>query len=189
MVKLFQILFLCSFVIVSAYAKDMTARRNAIKTTLLSWYTGSCKLSYERAVFNNQSMEVTAGYIGFGHDKFVNQPKGYTARYAHKFILFGNNIQPLNGFYLRPEFIYTNFHYDMKNNNSRGFSKMGSIVFTSGYQFALHRFVVDAFLGSGYAFGIEADTFYEHGFALWNLFGKQNKNIDLTFGIKLGVSF
>ena len=181
------LLYVFSFVHVSA--SDVPVRRQAVKATFLSWYTGSCKVSYERAVFNNQTMEITAGYIGVGHDKFKNHPEGYTARYAHKFILYGNDIQPLNGFYLRPEVVYSHFRYDTKEVRERVLSRMGSVVFTVGYQYAVHRFIADLFLGSGYASGNEADTRYQHGFALWNYSGRYYKHIDVTFGVKLGVSF
>jgi hypothetical protein len=170
-------------------SKENIIRRNAVKTTFLSWFTGSCKISYERAVFSNQTMEFTGGYIGFGRDKQQNNPKGFTARYAHKFILFGKNHQPLNGFYLRPELIYSDFHCNRKTHDERTLSRMGSVVFTIGYQYAIHRFVADCFFGSGFACGKAADTNYQHGFMLWDYFGTYNKNIAMTFGIKLGVSF
>lgn len=169
-------------------SNELNVRRQALKTTFLSWFTGSCKVSYERAIFSRQTMEFTAGYIGFGHDKFNNNPTGFTARYAHKFILYGNHIRPLNGFYLRPEVIFSHFHYDT-NFFERELSKMGDAVFTVGYQHAIHRFVADVFFGGGYAFGKEADTHYEHGFMLWNFFKRYHKHIGMTFGIKFGVSF
>ena len=170
-------------------AKESPVRRNAVKTTFLSWFTGSCKVSWEHAVFRNQTMEMTVGYIGVGHDKFKNKPEGYTVRYAHKFMLFGNENQLLNGFYLRPELICSRFHYDTEEFRERKLSSMGSALFTFGYQYVHRRFVVDTFLGGGYAFGDGADTDYQHGFALWNYFGRHDKNIAVTFGIKLGVSF
>lgn len=187
--KILYILLIYVFTCVKISASDIPVRRQAIKATFLSWYTGSCKISYERAVFRHQTMEVTAGYIGVGHDKFKNRPEGYTVRYAHKFILYGNDTQPLNGFYLRPEMIYSHFRYDTKEVRGRLLSNMGSIVCTIGYQYAVHRFIADLFLGSGYAFGNEADTRYQHGFALWDYSGRYYKHIDLTLGVKLGVSF
>ena len=70
---LFIVVFLC-FIFAGVSAEEIPARRNVIKSTFLSWFTGSCKLSYERAVFNNQTMELTAGYIGLGFDKLDNNP-------------------------------------------------------------------------------------------------------------------
>ena len=186
--SLFVMVFLC-FLFADVSAEGIPARKNAIKSTFLSWFTGSCKLSYERAVFNNQTMELTAGYIGIGFDKHDNNPKGFTARYAHKFILSGNEIRPLNGFYLRPELIYSRFNYDQKDTGVRKTSEMESLVFTVGYQYVVRRFVADAFFGGGYARGNPADTNYQHGFMLWDYFGRYNKHIAMTFGVKLGVCF
>ena len=186
--------FLSIFVFVCFFfahisADGISVRHNAVKTTFLSWFSGSCKISYERAVFPHQTMELTAGYIGVGRDKYENNPVGYTIRYAHKFMFFGNNVQPLNGAYLRPEFVYSNFRYNMKNHEGRMTSDMKSILITLGYQYVVRRFVIDRYIGSGYAWGKEADTHYQHGFSLWDYFGSYRKNIAMTFGVKLGVSF
>ena len=188
MKKLLIIVLPC-IICANAFSKEDSPRQNAIKTTFLSWFTGSCKISYERAVFSNQTIEFTGGYIGFGWDKWENNPRGYTARYAHKLILFGQNSQPLTGFYLRPELIYSDFHYNRQNGNERILSRMGSACFTVGYQYAIRRLVADCFFGSGYAWGKAADTNYQHGFMLWDYGGNNNKNIALTFGMKLGIIF
>ena len=181
-------LFSC-FVIVDVSAVDIPVRQNAVKITFLSWSSGSFKVAFERAVFNNQTMETTVGFIGVGYDKYKNNPEGYTVRYAHKFMLFGNDVCPLKGFYLRPEVIYLRFHYDTKELSGRKLSEMGSLIFTAGYQYVINRFVIDAYFGSGYAWGKECDTHYQHGFSLWEYFGTYNKNIAMTFGVKLGVCF
>lgn len=199
--KFFFIVLFCSFGVVfkttgTCFNKENQqscfiepVRRQAVKTTFLSWFTGSCKLSYEHTVFKNQTIELTAGYIGLGKDKFNNSPKGFTTRYAHKYIFYGNHIQPLNGFYFRPEMIFSYFRYESEYVLERTLSKMGDIVLTVGYQYAMHRFVADIFFGGGYAFGKEADTHYQHGFMLWDFFGAYKKHIGMTFGVKFGVSF
>lgn len=187
--KYIYILVFLYFIFADVSAKEIRVMQNSIKTTFLSWFTGSCKLSYERAIFSNQTMEFTAGYIGVGIDGHNNNPKGYTARYAHKLILFGNEVKPLNGFYLRPELIYTRFDYDQKNIPERQTSDMKSLMFTFGYQYVIRRVVLDAFFGSGYAWGNECDTNYQHGFMLWDYFNTYNKNIAMTFGVKLGICF
>ena len=182
------ILYFC-FTFINVFAEDVHVRQNAVKITFLSWSSGSFKASYERAVFNNQTMETTIGYIGAGYDKYKNNPEGYTVRYAHKFLLYGNDIKPLNGFYLRPELIYSHFHYNSKELSERKLSEMGSIIFTAGYQYVIGHFIVDTYFGSGFAWGNECDTRYQHGFSLWNYFDTYNKNIAMTFGVKLGVCF
>jgi hypothetical protein len=178
------------FILTHLSAQDVpVVRHHAVKATFLSWFSGSGKISYERAVFRRQTIEFTAGYIGIGHDKYKNNPAGYTVRYAHKFILSGNKTQPLNGLYLRPEWVHSKFRYDLKENRGRALSDMKSLLFTFGYQYAMHRFIIDGYFGGGYAWGKEADTHYQHGFSLWDYFGTYRKNIAMTFGIKLGISF
>ena len=189
MERVLRILFVCFIWGGTLSAKETHPRRNAVKATFLSWFSGSSKVSYERAVFDNQTMELTVGYIGLGHDKYKNDPKGETIRYAHKFIISGNSSQPLNGFYLRPELIYSRFYYNTKGGNSRDLSEMGSIIGSVGYQYVIHQFVLDAYFGGGYTLGKESDTHYQHGFSLWEYFGSLNKHIAMTFGLKLGISF
>ena len=186
--RILLILLCFCFFFDDIFAEDVPVRHNVVKITFLSWFSGSCKVSYERAVFGNQTMELTLGYIGTGYDKYKNNPEGYNARYAHKFFL-SNRSQPLRGFYLRPEIIYSRFRYDAKDLSERKRSDMRSLMFTAGYQYVVNRFVVDTYLGSGYAWGIECDTYYQHGFSLWDYFGSNNKNIAMTFGVKLGVCF
>ena len=85
---------------------------NAVKLTFLSWASGSTKISYERAFPRwEQSGELCASLICAGYDKYKNDPLGFTLRYGHKFFVAGYDAQkPLQGFYVRPEAIYS--HYD-----------------------------------------------------------------------------
>ena len=110
-------------------------KKNNLKTTVLSYITGSAKITYERALFEGQSVEITAGKIGVGGDAKHNNPKGITGRLAYKWIFpFSyNESNPLNGFYVKPEFAYSNFDYSLKvgeyevrDNISRG-ALMGCI--------------------------------------------------------------
>ncbi|MDO4191181.1 MAG: hypothetical protein Q4D14_05805 [Bacteroidales bacterium] len=164
-------------------------RKNAIKVTFLSLFTGSTKLTYERAIGQFQSNEITVGMIGAGYDGKHNKPLGVTARYAHKFIFAGNNTYALNGWYAKPELIYSYFHYNPQDGSPRTYSSMGTIMGLIGYQWAKHLFTIDGFFGLGYAFGKEADTYYEHGFALWNYVGTKNRNLSICFGAKIGLAF
>lgn len=160
---------------------------NAVKVTFLSWATGSTKVSYERAFDNNQSGEVCVSMIGAGYDKFQNKPLGYTFRYGHKFFLSGNG--GLQGFYLRPEAIYSHYSYNAQETQLRTAARMGAMLATTGYQVSYGRILVDAWVGGGYAFGVPAETGYHHGFALWDVFGKKNENIALSFSVRVGYCF
>ena len=170
---------------------------NSIKITFLSWTSGSTKVSYERALPNwHQSGEICAGLISAGHDKYNNDPLGFTLRYGHKFFLHQGDVS-LKGFYLRPELIYSHYNYTCTNTGLHGCkasgtrerAAMGALLGTFGYQYLYKRFLADFWLGAGYALGTPADTGYHHGFQLWDYFGTSHDNIALSFSIRLGVCF
>ena len=184
---LFFILFLFD---ATLYSQDLPLRKNSLKTTFLSFYTGSAKLTYERALASKQSIEITGGVIGVAFDAKHNNPSGGLVRYAHKFILSENRQQPLNGLYVKPELALSSFNYDCAGENQqRKNSTMGALMGCFGYQWTKNRLALDSFVGAGGALGKESDTHYQHGFILWDLFGTHSKNIALTFGMKLGVAF
>lgn len=162
---------------------------NAVKVTFLSWITGSTKISYERALPYHQTAEVCASMIGAGFDKFQNHPLGFTLRYGHKFFLAGNAEGGLKGFYVRPEAIYSHYTYDTALIPLRTKAQMGALLATTGYQTNISRFLIDMWVGAGYAFGTPAETGYHHGFALWDVLGRKSNNIAVSFSIKLGFCF
>lgn len=52
-------------------------RKNEVKVALLSLASGTTKVTYERWVRKYQSVEFTAGVIGWGFDKLKNSdPRG-----------------------------------------------------------------------------------------------------------------
>ena len=171
-------------------ATEQTDYLNSVKITFLSWFSGSTKVSYERAFPAwKQSGEICASLICAGYDKYKNNPLGFTVRYGHKFFLADNNKLSLRGFYLRPEIIYSHYTYDSQLDGSRSLANMGAAIATVGYQYMYKRFLADFWFGGGYAFGNESDTGYHHGFELWNWLGKYNPNIAMSFSIRLGVCF
>ena len=157
----------------------------AVKITFLSWISGSTKISYERAFPKcKQAGEICASLIGAGHDKYKNDPLGFTLRYGHKFFVAGyKEERPLMGFYLRPEVIYS--HYDYTSTAGvREPVRMGSLLGTFGYQLCIKRFVADAWVGAGYCYGKKAETGYYHGFQTYDWL---HDNLALSFSIRLGV--
>ena len=168
-----------------------TSYRNAVKVTFLSWFSGSTKISYERAFSKcKQSGEICASMIGAGYDKYHNKPLGFTVRYGHKFFLAGyNEDRPLMGFYLRPEAMYSHYDYTHSATKERTPARMGAILGTIGYQYCIKRFIADAWVGAGYCFGKTAETGYYHGFQTFDWLGKYSDNIALSFSIRLGVLF
>lgn len=164
--------------------------RNSFKITFLSWISGSTKLSYERSFPNiRQSGEWCASVIGAGHDKYQNNPKGYTMRYGHKFFLNESQKQSLMGFYLRPEVVYSHYSYNSKNDGTRTLANNTAFLGTIGYQYVYKRFLADFWVGGGYASGTPADTYYHHGFELWHFFNTENTKVAMSFSIRLGICF
>ena len=165
------------------------ARLNAVKITFLSWATGSTKVSYEYALPHRQSGEVCVSLISAGYDKYQNDPLGFTLRYGHKFFLTSEEEKgPLCGFYLRPEAIYSRYHYTSANGDRR-LAAMGTLLATAGYQTTFGRLILDGWFGGGPAVGIPAETGYHHGFQLWKWLGTHNDNIAMSFSIRVGYCF
>mgnify|MGYP003303439359 CR=1 FL=1 len=161
---------------------------NALKITFLSWSTGSTKISYEKALpEKRQSAEICSSLICAGYDKYQNDPLGFTLRYSHKFFVGPYNVnKPLQGAYLRPEIIYSDYKYTHSATGLRTPARMCALLGTVGYQHCFNRIVVDGWVGGGYAFGKASETGYHHGFQLWKWLGKRNDNIALSFSIRIG---
>ncbi len=196
LLSFFLITIFCSNIFAQEVNQNLSSDKNAIKFTFLSWFTGSTKISYERAFPNiKQSGELCVGLICAGYDKYQNSPLGFTLRYGHKFFLGEySTSKPFDGFFLRPEIIYSHFSYDSKKQNSnsekeRSLAQMTAILGTFGYQKTFGNFIIDGWVGVGPAFGKPADTGYHHGFQLWNWFDSYNENIALSFSIRLGWCF
>ncbi len=169
-------------------AKASEPHTNALKITFLSWSTGSTKVSYEKALPElKQSAEICTSLISAGYDKYKNDPLGFTLRYSHKFFVGPYDInKPLQGAYLRPEIIYSDYTYTHSATGLRTPARMCALLGTVGYQHCFNRIVVDGWVGGGYAFGKASETGYHHGFQLWKWLGKRNDNIALSFSIRIG---
>lgn len=118
--------------------KDVTEYLNSIKFTFLSWFTGSTKIAYERALPDiRQSAEICAGIISAGYDKYRNDPSGFSLRYGHKFFLPDKDEVSLKGFYLRPEAVYSRYFYNLMENGERALSNMLAFLGTVNVSIAL----------------------------------------------------
>ena len=192
-----KILFCLLFLFFSTclgFSQEQKTAKNALKTTFLSYATGSIKLSYERLLTTNQSVEITGGVIGVGFDGMNNRPRGGLFRCAHKINLSGNEYS-FNGLYYKSEFALSSFDYDFMLESTgnkeilRKNSTMGALMACLGYQLGWKFLIFDSYVGIGGSLGSECDTYYEHGFILWDFFNTKNKHIALTFGMKLGFIF
>ena len=195
MKKTFLFLALLTGVLFQSYGRErahgeVNDYKNSIKLTFLSLISGSTKVSYERALPKiRQSSEICASWIGAGHDKYHNDPKGFTVRYGHKFFFKDKDSKSLQGWFLRPEAIYSYYNYNCQNTGSRELADMGALLGTAGYQLVHKRFLADFWIGAGYAFGHPSETRYHHGFELWHWLGKTNDHLAMSFSIRLGLCF
>ena len=182
------IVFLLMSITICSFIKTYSQERvynNAIKVTFLSFITGSTKVTYERATFPRQSFEITAGVIGWGHDKFKVNPKGGLFRVSYKFILYSKSPEPLNGFYVKPELAFSHFHHDFftEEKNNRTLSSWVTLMGCTGYQWTRKWLVLEGFVGAGMGIGTKTPQQYHHGFI------DRLKCVTLTFGLKVGVAF
>ncbi|MCL2683068.1 MAG: hypothetical protein FWE63_06260 [Bacteroidales bacterium] len=177
-------LFMVLLLAVSLQAEQdvKSIRKNAIKTTFLSFITGSAKLTYERVTIPGQSFEITGGIIGVGFDKFENNPKGVLFRFAYKFMFLQPQETLLTGFYIKPEYAVSAFHYDAKNIN-RVYSSWQTIMGCTGYQWNRKMLVLDGFAGAGFGWGNPTELRYHHGFI------DRRTHLTLTLGMKIGLAF
>ena len=162
-------------------------RKNEVKVALLSLASGTTKVTYERWVREYQSVEFTAGVIGWGFDKLKNSdPRGTAWRLAYKFILPNarNAFNQLCGFYVKPELCYSTYHY---NDDPRGRLKVDRLALMGvlGYDWVLNWFVFDLYGGLGLATGNSNHSNYHHGFIGWN----DHTPFAFTAGFRVGVAF
>lgn len=168
----------------SAQDNAESVYKNSLKMTFLSFITGSAKLTYERVTFPKQSVELTAGIIGIGFDRYKNNPRGGLIRAGYKFNLWQPENATLTGFYIRPEYAWSFFDYNSEDENkNRIHSSMQTILFCIGYQHTIKRLVLDGFVGAGAGWGKPVDFQYHHGFI------ERFDHLTLTFGVKIGVGF
>lgn len=183
----------------SPETKPFKYYKNDLKVTVLSLFSGSTKLTYERAITQKQSVEITGGVIGWGGDLLNhNHSKGGLCRLAYKFIFnysyyphfhfFSNQSRPehlLHGFYLKPELAFSSFSYDSKDGMERLHNNRLAVMGCIGYQWVCHRFVFDIFGGLGAGIGDENEYNYYHGFIAL----PKGTPTAFTAGFKLGVAF
>ncbi|MBO7490064.1 MAG: hypothetical protein J6T88_07300 [Bacteroidales bacterium] len=169
-------------------------RRNDFKFTLLSLGSGSSRITYERAFSQKHSGEVTVGLIGAGWD-FLNhtRSKGLLLKLAYKWCLIPMESSDswLEGFYVKPEFVWAQFLYGKSQpdrmappSNPEETNQM-ALLAEGGYQFLFDWFVFDIYAGLGPSFGTGNSNNYYHSFMLFPADGR----LAFTAGFRVGVAF
>ena len=189
MKKLLGILLLLAFSF-SAMAQSQgqkKMKKNELKVALLSLASGTSKLTYERLVRDYQSIELTAGVIGWGFDKLKDSdPKGTAWRVAYKFILPNRNNanNQMCGFYIKPELCYSSYYYTHKTLDRLKVDRV-ALMGVLGYDWVKNWFVFDIYGGMGLACGNSNHSNYHHGFIGWN----DHTPFAFTAGFRVGVAF
>ncbi len=174
--------------------------QNTVKATFLSIFSGSPRLTYERALTEHTSAEITCGMIGMGYDMLNDvDPLGYVVKAAYKYTFFGrqHDASALNGFYVKPEVQWANFVYANKGHSSnakmllyelpcRNHVSRWSIMAEGGWQHLFGRFVVDIYVGLGYSWGGVNEDNYYHGVMM---FPHYDSHLAVTGGCRLGYAF
>lgn len=168
-------------------AKHSKMRKNEIKVALLSLASGTSKITYERLVNDYQSIELTAGVIGWGFDKLKDSdPQGTAWRMAYKFIFPDkwNANNQMCGFYIKPELCYSKYSYTHETQGRRDVDRV-ALMGVLGYDWVRNWFVFDVYGGLGLASGNSNLSNYHHGFIGWS----HDSPTAFTAGFRIGVAF
>ncbi len=183
--------------------------KNVFKVNFLSPLFNSFNFNYERSIKPGQSIEGTLGIIGWGSDFDDRNEKGVFMKLGYKFIkspdyyLRGQRYAHiLKGAYIRPELAFSSYSYDTDQyytayssssyyNTSyqaeRKDNLMFAILLNFGKQWVIDNgFVIDTFLGVGYAFGNDEDSFGMHKAFIG---GVDEFPMALTMGVRVGWCF
>ena len=156
-------------------------RKSIIKIDFFSPLSGNLTLGYERSLGVQKSFEVSIGIIGIGVPKYENA-RGAFFRIGYKFIrspeVYFNAMHYshiLKGFYIRPDFIFSYYSYDVTRNITspipggdiyqkvRTENLSGAFILNIGKQWIMDdKFSMSWFGGIGYAFSTEAGYYYSH---------------------------
>lgn len=187
LISVFLCVLWCSSILMAQEAPmARVPYNNNLKITILSIFSGSLKLTYERRTCANQSVEITAGVIVPALDILKHSnPKGGLARLAYKFIFPVKQQLPLEGFYIKPELAFSGYSYYNNDMECRFQVYKMALMAVGGYQWVRSRFVFDVFLGLGGCVGNPYYSNYHHGFLTFNT----KSVVAYTSGFKVGVAF
>ena len=176
-------------------ASDAYGRRNDVKFTLLSLGSGSLRITYERAFSQRNSGEATLGVVGWGWDWMNHShPRGLLLKVAYKWRLVPQRSSNswLAGFYVKPEFVWSQFSYGAGRREYYGEppkcperTLQVALLAECGYQLVVDWFVFDVYAGLGPSVGTGNQNNYFHSFMLF----PEEGWLAFTAGFRVGVAF
>ena len=182
MKKLFFVsLFLSSIFLVNA---QTVTNRNAVKINPLSLVFATGNVAYERAINQNQSVQLGIFYSGVSISDLKYSGLGITPEFR---LYFAGHKQALNGVYVGPFARYQHFKIEDKETNDKvTYSSMGGGATLGWEKSWASGFVLDIFAGPSYNSGtVKADEGNEEAIDVASGF----QGFTIRTGITLGFSF
>jgi hypothetical protein len=176
--------FLAAALLVAVSAlKAQEYPKNAFKMNPLSLIVLTGNVAYERAVADNQSVQLGVFFTGATLFEIKYSGWGITPEYR---IYVAGNKQVLNGVYIGPFLRYRNFHLRERDGDSEAeYSSVGGGLVLGMEKTLASRFVLDLFLGPQFT----APTFkHRTGNEDFERYGLA-RTVGLRTGITLGFAF
>ena len=163
-------------------------RHRAIKFNFLAPLLGFSQFTYEQSLKPGQSFETALGIIGMGRPLGGESSKGAFVSAGYKFIKLPNYYSSgtrythiMQGSYLRPNLIIG--CYSSGENGETGSIAFGGLMLETGRQMVVaNRFLVDIYVGAGYA--IDNSGGYHYA-----ILGGGGSGFGVTGGLKIGMLF
>jgi len=200
----------------SMFGKENYAlqRKNALKFHFFSPLTGATAFSYERSLRPGRSVEAGVGIIGLGEDMYDLDASGLYLNFGYKFIkdpdfyIKGMRYAHiLKGAYFKPELAFSSYrfvnqmynggYYDPNTDiwvpgssatqTKQSVTKVAFILnFGKQWVFS-NRFLVDWYMGAGYAFGKDDKTSNAQHFAF--IGGTDETRFVVSSGFRIGLLY
>lgn len=181
------------------YEDLSTQHKNALKFNLFSPITGGYAFTYERSLKPARSIEAEIGIIAKSENNETEMPEahglflkaGYKMMRSPDFYMRGMKYAHiLKGSYVKPEIAFTSFSYNKINyiddDPKSGSETKVALLVNVGKQIVYsNAFVIDFFVGAGYAMG---DMDLELNYYAF-LVTSETSSFVLTGGLRVGFLF
>ncbi len=178
--KKFLLIFIAALAVHTANAQDdkKGGFQNAIKLNPLSLVFATGNIAYERAVADNQTLQIGVFYSGVTISDLKYTGLGITPEYR---FYFGGKQQAFNGIYAGPFVRYQSFRLEDKQNGYKAdFSSFGGGAVIGWEKAWASGFVLDLFAGPAYNSGKFKNSADEQHFDVAG-------SID-GFGVRTGIT-